>query len=526
MVNLIIYSYMKLKTLMLGSCAMSAILASAYSGKTESRALFATNPDNGVGQSATMTIDGSFTDWSEDMMIARNGANNMSTAFKGSHENNVIDIYAVFAAWDDQNLYVAWQMCNTGDTWARPGDGPLTDYGKPGDIPMIVALSVDPSKPGMTGKLEDGRCIWVDHAGSGVTFDPTEVHVDHMLFMSAKAGQGSPAIFTSVNATGDTNYGVGCRLFANEGISYQRGDGFLPSALWRSKAYAEWSSSTEIVSDPSVIDEIYDIESYQNIINNDVEGLQPHDTNYDTFFEIKIPLKTLGINRQWLEANGIGCRVIGTRGESALDCCPFDPSMMDNALGEYGKDNSTTHEKDDLDIITYAMADIGKIRDLSSIDPVPDPTPDPIPSDGSYAVYYIGTSFANPTPYCYVWDAGDADKLYAGAWPGTPMKQVMVEGTPMWCYSFTPEKALVKPMVIFNGNGQSKNLVFENYGIYDDSGYTQRKVDVSTSVTMNMADMSDTIYFDLQGHRLTEAPAEGIYIMVKEGKATKVLNIR
>ena len=39
------------------------------------------------------------------------------------------------------------------------------------------------------------------------------------------------------------------------------------------------------------------------------------------------------------------------RGESALDCCPFDPSMIDNVKGDYGNDPSTSHEKDDLDAL-------------------------------------------------------------------------------------------------------------------------------------------------------------------------------
>ncbi|MDE5843054.1 MAG: hypothetical protein K2H35_04890, partial [Muribaculaceae bacterium] len=351
-----------LKSCMMVACALSAITISAAEAKVETRAYFATNPDKGVGLPAQITIDGKFNDWTEAHIIARNGANNVSTAFKGSHENNVLDIYAVYGAWDDQNVYIAWQMCNTGDVWARPGDGPLTDYGKPGNIPLIVALSVDPSKPGMTGLLEDGRCVWVDSPGMGTSFDPAQVHVDHLLFMSAMPGQGKPAIFTPVNAKGQTNYGNGCTEFASAGVKYNRGDGFQPSSLWRCSSYAEWYTPTELKSDPSIIDDIYDITKYDNIYNNDVAGLQKHDKDYDTFYEIAIPMKVLGINRQWLEANGIGVRVIGTRGESALDCCPFDPAMMDNALGEYGKDNSTTHEKDDLDVITYAMADLGKIR--------------------------------------------------------------------------------------------------------------------------------------------------------------------
>lgn len=534
---------MKLKSTLIYGCAVSALMASAYENKTESRAYFATNPANGVGKAATITIDGKLDDWSEDMMIARNGANNMSTAFKGTHENNVIDIYAIYAAWDDQNLYVAWQMCNTGDTWARPGDGPLTDYGKPGDIPFIVALSVDPSSQAMTGKLEDGKCVWVDDAGMGTTFDMTSVHVDHMLFMSGKPGQGVPGIFTPVNAKGDTNYGAGCTLFSAAGVSYDRADGFLPAELWRQKTTADYDFDGTLISDPSCIEAIYDSGSYQNIINNDVEGLKPHDTAYDTFYEIKIPLKVLGITRQWLEANGIGCRVIGTRGESAIDCCPFDPAMIDNAFECYGKDASTTGEKDDLDIITYAMADIAKVRDLSNIEPLPDPTPDPDPDptpdpdpdptpdpdpapvDGSYAIYYIGTNYS--TPYTYIWDSGDGDKEYSGKWPGSAMTKVTVNGREMWRYTFLPENPLITPMVIFNsGNGaQTKNLELINHGIYDDNGYTGNNVNVSTGVELNYAaDSSEAVWFDMQGHRLDGAPAnQGIYIRVAAGKAQKVM---
>ena len=537
---------MKLRSILIGGCAVSALMASAYENKTEDRAYFATNPANGVGKAATITIDGKLDDWSEDMMIARNGANNMSTAFKGTHENNVIDIYAIYAAWDDQNLYVAWQMCNTGDTWARPGDGPLTDYGKPGDIPFIVALSVDPSSQPMTGKLEDGKCVWVDGAGMGTTFDMSSVHVDHMLFMSGKPGQGAPGIFTPVNAKGDTNYFDGCTLFSAAGVSYDRADGFLPAELWRQKTTADYDFSGTLISDPSCIEAIYDIESYQNIINNDVEGLQPHDTAYDTFYEIKIPLKALGITRQWLEANGIGCRVIGTRGESAIDCCPFDPAMIDNAFECYGKDASTTGEKDDLDVITYAMADIAKIRDLSNIEPLPDPEPDPDPDpdpdptpgpgptpgpddngdvlpEGSYAVYYIGSKFTSPN--AYIWDAGDGNREYAGAWPGSPMTKVTVNGREMWRYSFQPESALIKPMVIFNNPGQTGDMTLVNYGIYDDNGYTGNDVNVTTGVELNYADdAAEAVWFDLQGHRLNDAPAErGIYIRVTSGKAQKVM---
>lgn len=518
---------MRLNYALLGAMSLVSVLASAQ--KTETRAYFATNPGEAVGKPASITIDGNFADWSENMIIATNGANNVATAYKGSHENNVLDIYALYASWDDANLYLAWQMCNTGDVWAREGDGPLTDYGKIGNVPLILALSVDPTSPGMTGLLEDGRCVWCDNKGNGTTFDPAEVHVDHLFFMSAQVGQGTPAMFTAVNAKGDTNYGSGCTEFSRAGITYNKADGFQPSSLWRCRSTAEWYTPTEIKSDPSVINDIYDIEKYDNLLAGPVSGLKPHDTKYDTFFEIKIPFAALGINRAWLEANGIGARVIATRGESALDCCPFDPSMMDNALGEYGKDNSTTHEKDDLDLITYAMADVAKIRDLSNIEPTPtpDPTPTPTPTptpdpNGEYNVYFQGD-----WDHVYLWDAGKGDYQFAGAWPGTVMTKVNIDGRELWKYSFTPSFTPVNPMVIFNnGNSgnQSADLPFVNNGVYTASGHTGEIITPIVSSVSQLENTSDAeaTYYDLQGRKLAGAPLHGIYIRVAGGKALKI----
>ena len=63
------------------------------------------------------------------------------------------------------------------------------------------------------------------------------------------------------------------------------------------------------------------------------------------------------------------------RGESALDCCPFDLSMVDNVKGDYASDPSTSHEKDDVDEITASLARIGKSDGGSVI--ITDPETDP-----------------------------------------------------------------------------------------------------------------------------------------------------
>ena len=120
---------------------------------------YATNPNGQVGSQKTITIDGNMSDWSEDMLIAQGAAWDVANHYKGGHENCVLDTYALFASWDNDNLYVAWQMVNTTDTWAREGDGPLSDGGRVLDVPLILALSVDPSSTSMSNKNTDGNPI-------------------------------------------------------------------------------------------------------------------------------------------------------------------------------------------------------------------------------------------------------------------------------------------------------------------------------------------------------------------------------
>lgn len=519
----------QLKTL----CACALIAASTVDATAadpvETRAFYSTNPDNAVGRAASITIDGNLSDWTDDMIIATCGANDIATAFKGSHENCVLDLYAVYAAWDDANLYIAWQMCNTGDTWARPGDGPLTDYGRVGDVPLVVALSVDPSSTAMSGMLSDGRFIWGHNAANGVKFAS---HADHLFFMSGKAGSGEPAMFTAVNAAGDTDYASGCTTFRSCGITYKMAEGFAPSHLWRQNTTAEWATPTELISDPSVLDNIYDPECYDNLKAGIPEGLKPHDYAYDSFYEMQIPLSVLGINCQWLEANGIGCRVVATRGESGIDCCPFDPSMVDNTFGEYGKDNSTTHEKDDIDIITYATASIGKIR-TGEVDPLPDPrpdpepdpTPDPEPADGNYTVYFDNSTSGWSVVKTWIWDEADANRNYTGGqWPGADM--YVDSATGYHRYSFECTATAPKLKCIFNpggDNGKTGDLDLVNNGLYNASGFVKvlqsgiQDIDADADIRPE--------YFTLQGVRVDNPDAPGVYIK-REGTSTSKIFVK
>ncbi|MCH5297130.1 MAG: hypothetical protein J1E85_05625 [Ruminococcus sp.] len=362
--------------MMLMTSVAATMTVSASTGKLCD--YYATNPNNQVGVKKTITIDGSFSDWSEDMLIAQGAAWDIANHYKGGHENCVLDTYALYAAWDNDNLYVAWQMVNTTDTWAREGDGPLSDGGRVLDVPLILALSVDPSSTSMSALNTEGGPIW-----SKLDTLKFETHVDHLLYMSGKVGNGDPAMFTAVDDQGNTNYKEGCKLFKSSGIEYKMAEGNMCSSIMGLN-YSE---------DPSdVYDNNADWVDYKTF-----KGSQgTHNTKYDSFYEIKIPLSLLGIDASYIENNGIGAMLVATRGESAIDCVPFDDTMLDNAKEEYGGANdNTSHEKDDIDVITSEFAKIGK----TGSQPTPQPTtPQPTTQQPTTASNLVVNATSNLFP--------------------------------------------------------------------------------------------------------------------------------
>ncbi len=350
-----------LAVMMLMTCVSVSFTVNAATGTLSS--YYATNPGGKTGVQKTISIDGDASDWSEDMLIAQGAAWDVANHWKGGHENCVLDTTALYATWDNDNLYVGWQMVNTTDTWGREGDASLSDGGRVLDVPLVLALSVDPKNTSMTNKIQGGKAIWSENATPGVTFD---THVDHLLYMSGKVGLGEPALFKAVDAEGNTNYtkGDGCFGFAQNGIAYKM---------------AETNISSKIMglngsNDPSdIFSEDADWVDYKTFAGQS----GTHNTKYDSFYEIKVPLKLLGIDASYIQNNGIGAMVVATRGESGLDCIPFDATMIDNATDDYSKDPSTSYEKEDQDVITVPFARIGKGGAVVPTEPDTEPETEP-----------------------------------------------------------------------------------------------------------------------------------------------------
>ncbi len=317
--------------------AASAMASVANKGASTSPAVggkYATNPNGSVGKQATITIDGNYNDWSEDMIIAQGLANDSAMKFKGSWENCVMDSYALYAAWDSSNLYLAWQNVNTADV--TNGQGAAISDGGLRDLPMVLALDTGSGK-NMTGYTTDGKGIW----GIDMTF---ETDVDHILVMHSD-GSGTPGLFTS-DGTGLTDYTTHCASFDALGIEFKSSSGCFPSKLMGIKNLPEYPNTTGVAM-------LYD----DSVSTTDLK--QGHNTEMDTFFEIKIPFSAIGMTASEFAERGVGVMQIVSRGESPMDGLPHDKCFLDNTYGDYAGEPSNSHEKDDNDTITVPLARVG-----------------------------------------------------------------------------------------------------------------------------------------------------------------------
>ena len=88
---------------------------------------YGTNPNGGVGKKKTITVDGNKSDWDSSMLIAQGVANDDPRVYcHWSMHEKAYDDYALYAAWDDNNLYLMYEMANVQDIVAPQDDFPLS----------------------------------------------------------------------------------------------------------------------------------------------------------------------------------------------------------------------------------------------------------------------------------------------------------------------------------------------------------------------------------------------------------------
>ena len=298
---------------------------------------FATNPNNQYGKEKTITVDGTKSGWELDMKIAQNIANNDPRVFAHwSMHEMAIDDYALFAAYDDEYLYLMWEMTNMSDVVANE-DYPISQGNLwINNLPIFIFLSVQKDR-GNGGKMVGGGTIW----NSGISL---EEKVDTIIACSTNASNG-PFIYHYDESLGAFPTETKDK-YAESGITLKFSNGILDTQVFGLKECG--SDNRKVSMDYSESSNWIDFYSQTN-----------HNKNLDMTYEMKIPLAKLGIDKEHIKKNGIGIIKVSTFGTSGMDSLPYDKSMSDNAHLPYSGDSSTSKAKEDLDHITCKLARIG-----------------------------------------------------------------------------------------------------------------------------------------------------------------------
>ena len=308
---------------MKGYIFLSLIILALSSNEGDLGSHFATNPNNQYGKEKTIIVDGTKSGWELDMKIAQNIANNDPRVFAHwSMHEMAIDDYALFAAYDDEYLYLMWEMTNMSDVVAHE-DYPISQGNLwINNLPIFIFLSVQPGR-GNGGRMVGGGTIW----NSGISL---EEKVDTIIACSTNASNG-PFIYHYDESLGAFPTETSDK-YAESGITLKFSNGILDTQVFGLK---------ECGSDNRRVSMDYDESSNWIDFYKDTN----HNKNLDMTYEMRIPLAKLGINKEHIKKNGIGIIKVSTFGTSGMDSLPYDKSMSDNAHLPYSGDSSTSKEE-------------------------------------------------------------------------------------------------------------------------------------------------------------------------------------
>lgn len=337
------------------------------------------NPNGKVGTCKTINVTGhpatnAFSNWSENELIAQGVARDVCQAFKGVHERPIVDSYALYAAYDNDNLYLGVQYVYT--IWDLGGEGKQGRKSKPYNMDgkLCIAFDLDPNKSAK-GITNENTSIWQNDI-----YTTFENGVDAWWFGSTKPGVGTPGFFVP-NANGICDYTDPNSCKVSE-VKYGYTDGLLPSIT---AVYGQ----DDFSYDPELLKGNAGFTDLRSEIDDDAH----------TFYEFKFPLSMMGITADYIKNNGIGVMVVDYYGSSAHASLPYDPSFYDNVFENYSQDSSSSKEKEDQDVVTYAPARIGKL-----LNSTPTAIEDIVITEETEPEYYNlqGMRVKDPTPGIYI----------------------------------------------------------------------------------------------------------------------------
>ena len=332
-----------------------------------------TNKDGAVGIEKTIS---SWDDWTQDMRIAQCAAYDDPRTWRGNHEIPY-DAYALYAAYDNTNLYIMVELTNAADRAKfmyydyAASDNAWWDNR---DTPLGLAINTGKTAKVANGPvLDTGDVIWGSAIG-GINFNDAG-GMNYILYHSSKYGfsehkktfvsVGTPGFFKLKESTGTFSYDPSYCLTVNKGtekgtsgidIKYKR-NLQVSKNVWCENSPAAEEDPENQNRASSLHQTGEDLMASATYIDLGTKSALELDMSY----WYTIPLSTLGIDKNYLTTKGISIRQLTTNGGSLMDCIPWDPCMVDIAAEECSDDKSTSAEKRDVDEVKTSQARIGHL---------------------------------------------------------------------------------------------------------------------------------------------------------------------
>ncbi|WP_236347581.1 hypothetical protein, partial [Paenibacillus plantiphilus] len=288
---------------------------------------YSTNPSFGKRVSTPITIDGvNGGQWTDDMLIAIDmaGDDPRTLGSNWSLHETPLDLSHLWAAWDNEYLYLAWQYVDVTDivdpaNAGSAGGTPIRSM----DMPQTIAID---TIAGAGATLDMWKKNGLQPIWGGANLPDYQFNIASNMFHSGYISKAVNGVFPVDDA--GVNYKTGTA--AGITVKFAKGAGY--NTLWGVKDVDDVADASKLV---------------------DFKALG-HDVNRDTFYEAKIPLSAIGNPN--IEGSGIGVKL--HQGEfSPVDTIPNDPATTDTpGVSE----SNSPKEWGDVDLLTTAFARIGK----------------------------------------------------------------------------------------------------------------------------------------------------------------------
>ncbi|WP_052092075.1 alpha-amylase [Paenibacillus sp. FSL H7-0357] len=288
---------------------------------------YSTNPSFGKRVTTPITIDGTNSgEWTDDMLIAIDmaGDDPRTLGSNWSLHEAPMDLSHLWAAWDNEFLYLAWQYIDVTDIVdpANAGSAGGTTI-RSMDMPQTIAIDTIRGA-GATNdmwKKNGNQPLW-----GGLDLPDYQFNIASNMFHSGYISRAVNGVFPVDDA--GVNYKTGAA--AGITVKFAKGKGY--TSLWGVKDADDVNDSSKLVNFMAL----------------------GHDPNRDTLYEAKIPLSALG--NPDIENAGIG--IMLHQGEySPMDTLPNDPGTS-NTPGV--SDSNSPKEWGDIDLLTAPFARIGR----------------------------------------------------------------------------------------------------------------------------------------------------------------------